>query len=141
MVEQSDEFKRTVHPRLDLLGWQSEVAWPEGHLRSDPLGEDLVVGILVDVADQSSQLSDAGGAGVGAEHAHRAGRRPEEPVEVLGEGRLAGPVRADQRHELALLDPQGNPVENLRCVRRVAEPDVLDLDGWRHKATVTHGAA
>jgi hypothetical protein len=67
-----------------------------------------------------------------AEDADRAGGRLCEPRGAVDQGRLAGPVRAEEAEELARLDLERNAAQRLDP-GRVALDQILDLQGAVHR--------
>src|SRR5439155_7748735 len=97
---------------LEVLGhahaWEQTAAF--GRLRDASL-DDLMCGGRRDVAP---------------EEADRALPRPVEPVDRAERGRLAGAVRAEQRHDLAFMHLERDPLQ--RVDRAVVGMDVVDLE-------------
>jgi hypothetical protein len=56
------------------------------------------------------------------------GRRPKEAVQVTRQRRLAGAVLADDRDQLAGIDPQLDVLERRRAIR-VRERNSFEFDG------------
>ncbi len=77
---------------------------------ADRRGEGVVVGVRVEPRD-----------------AHGAGRGPPEALEGLHGRGLAGAVGAEQRHDLAVLDRERDPVDGGELA--VTDDELVDVDG------------
>ena len=84
---------------------------------------------LEDDADALAQRP-AAAAGIEAEHLGPAAVLRAVALEDLDRGRLARAVRAEQRHDLARLDPEGDSSQ--RVARAVALAELVDLDARLH---------
>ncbi len=107
-------------------GVAAQVSRPERDLPLDRAFEQLLVGVLEHEPDRRRQPIDPFVRRGPAVEPHLAGGRPEQPVQVLDQGRLARPVLAQDRHGLAGFQPQRHPAHGLDPVR-VAMDEVLDL--------------
>src|SRR5207244_13226667 len=105
-LAEADGGERLFHPRFDRGRRESQVSRAEGDLLLDAGGEELMVGILEDVADPPGEVLEGLAGYRGPVHEDLPRRRREETVQVLGERRLAGAVPADEGDELATDDPE-----------------------------------
>ena len=134
----------------------------QGQVRPDRLVEQVAV--LRDDADGVLQRSERHVADVGPGQPHRAGVDVVEPGHQRGDGRLARTGGPDQGHHLPGQRGERNPVQHFVTAavvehrhllergqrhlvgRRVAEADVVELDGHRtvgnrHRAWPSAGSA
>src|SRR5262249_2840156 len=95
--------------------------------------EELVVGILEDVSHVLRDLLERPPRHAAAAEDDLAGRRLEEPVQVLGERRLPGAVPPDERDELALAELELDVDERLVAVW-IAVADAVERDERRAHA-------
>ena len=79
-------------PRLDLVGCHAQVAWAERQLVGDRPCEELVSRVLEHVPDVAGHASHRMRGRVQAVDDDPSRGRSQQPVEVLGERRLARPV-------------------------------------------------
>jgi hypothetical protein len=86
---EADRQKRLVDARRERVAGEPEVARPERHLVGDRRREELMIGILEDVADLACDPLERKRAEVGAVETDVTGLGLEEPVQVLRERRLA----------------------------------------------------
>src|SRR5215216_3756068 len=100
----------------DLLIGEAHVLGTEGELLLDLHLEDLRVRVLEDVADRQRHLGDRSLARVQTRHGGGPLRGLEQRVEVLDERRLAGPVLAEDSHELAPADLEVHAVQSAGAV-------------------------
>src|SRR5205814_9581371 len=119
--------ERLRDARLDLGGCEPQVLRPEGDLLLDRGREELVIGVLEDVAYALRERLEREAAQVAALEPHGALGGLEEAVQVLGERRLAGAVSADERHELARPDGEAHLGERL-VPGRVAMVEAAHVD-------------
>src|SRR5207244_4807562 len=142
MLEQADQLQRLVDASIDVGRQQSEVAWPERDFGAYPLSEDLVVRVLIHVANAARQVGQGSRTRISALHDDAASRRFEQAIEVLGQRRFAGSILADQRDELPGCYLQVHSAQHLRAARRIAKDQVVDLDRrdpLRHAARLASG--
>ncbi|KAF5042163.1 hypothetical protein DSECCO2_515470 [anaerobic digester metagenome] len=102
----------------------------ETDLAGHGVHEELVVGVLKQVPDAAGELGDLLAGGVPPADEHPPVRRLEEPDQVGGDRRLAGPVPAHQGDELTGSDSKRDVVKDPRSpvpIRR----DVVELDHGR----------
>ena len=132
-MESTDGFERLVRPRPDLGRRHAEVLEPESDLVPDERHHDLVLGILEDRRGRPGEHSRPRPAGVHPGHEHAAGEAPavemrNEPGERAKERRFPGAGRAEQRDDLARLEPKRDVLE--RRLRRsgIAELQAADVD-------------
>ena len=111
----------------DRIRRAPQVPRAEGDLPLDRSVEQLVVRVLEDEPDRGGQPVDRHRPDVGPVERHPAVCRPEEPVEMLDERRLARPVLADDRDRLARLDDERHAAQGLDA-GRVAMGQVLHHD-------------
>ena len=122
-----------IHPAADLLRGDAQVLRGEGHVLLHHVGNDLVVRVL---KDHAHPLADGEKVPlvlrVHPLHQNLAGGREQDGVHGLGQGGLSGAVVAQHRHEAALLNGEGDPVQGvfrlLALLRRVGEGDILQFD-------------
>ena len=103
--------ERGVHARPDLTRRRADVLEAEGDLVRDRPEDDLVLGILEERRNLACEVGRAEPPGVPAGDHDAALESPavevrNEPCERAEERRLAGTGRAEQRDDLAGLDPQ-----------------------------------
>ncbi len=114
---------------------EAHVGRPEGHVLAHRAEEELVVGVLEDHADPPTHLLErraVAGVDGAAAHAHVAGARRQDPVEVVHERGLAGAVRAEQRDALAGLEAEVDAEERLVAVG-VGVREAADLQHGGHR--------
>ena len=91
----------------------------------------VAVRVLEERRDVRGHGARGGVAHVEPGHADGAGRGAQEAVQELGEGGLAGPVLADDAHELAGIDVEAE-VGHAGAAPRVGEADIAEAhDGLR----------
>ena len=112
VVVEPHHVERVADGAVDLPVVHAEVARAEGDVGAHRLGEELVLGVLRDEADEPAELAALLLVG-GREpvDGHRALRRQLGAVAVLGQGRLARAGVADDRNELAVVDREADVVE------------------------------
>ena len=126
-----------AHARIDLFRGELGVFRAEGDVLIYRLLKELVLGILKDQPDLKAHVARGGLAAVNVlpVEEHGAGRRCEQPVEVLDERALAGARVADDAHELPGRDGEINIVDGdffKRCPGTVGVPEMIHPDDWRH---------
>ena len=124
--------ERCVHARPDLAGRPADVLEAEGDLVRDPAEDDLVLGILEEGCNLACEVGRAEPPGVPAGDHDPAPEPPavevrNEPRQRAEERRLARAGRAEQRHDLARLDPERDVRERGLLRARVGEREPLDL--------------
>ena len=122
--------------------WMSDALQPERHLVAHPLGDQLRLGILEHQAGVAGQLARAVVARVQAVDRHAAGQLAA--VEVRHEAergpqqrRLAAARLADDQHQLAGLDVQGDAVQRRLGHARVRVADVHEAQRGHRTAPMT----
>ena len=129
--------RRLTHARIDLLGGEAGVFRAEGDVPVHRLLKELVLGVLKDKPDLKAHVARGLLAAVNVlpVEKHGAGRRREQPVEVLDERAFAGARVADDAHELSGGNVKINIVDGdffKRCPGAVDVPEVIHPDDWRH---------
>jgi hypothetical protein len=76
------------------------------------LGPKVISGDLTDLATTDGRVTLIG----------------EEAEEDSGQGRLSCAARSDDRHSLARLNPQVDPMQGVRGVRRPARDEITHMD-------------
>ena len=82
-----------IHPMVDRLFIEPEVGWAECYVQGDSGSKDLVVRVLEYDADKLAHFADVCLGDRFAPDQYGPGCGPEDTVEMLEEGALAGPVR------------------------------------------------
>src|SRR5574341_815286 len=126
-TRQPNRLQNLSNAPVNLFWWQADLAWPEGQLFPNRQVEDLVIGILVSVADMARHFTIGDLARITTVYANAAFDRLENPVKVLHERGLSGPVLADQGHKFSAIDVQTDSPED-PLVRVIAIPKVPNLD-------------
>ena len=126
-ILKSDRAQHLVASALNLVRREVEVARTEGDLVLDGRGENLMVGVLEDVADLGGGFGRAHRGAVAPVEHHGARDRMQQAHQMLGQRGLARAVLADDRDELARRDPQIDRIEHRRSVG-VVEAERAHLD-------------
>ena len=132
-MESTDRFQRLVRPRPDLGRRHAEVLEPEGDLVPDERHHDLILGILEDRRGRPGECGRPQPAGVHPGHEHAAGEAAtvemrDEPGERPQKRRFPRAGRAEERDDLARLEPKGDVRESRLGRARIAELQPADVD-------------
>ena len=128
---ESEELDNLVDSLGDLVLGNPDVARAELELHANRSGEQLVVRVLEHVPDVGGHLLNAVFRGVDAVDNDRSCGGLEQPVEELGERRLARAVLPDDSDDLTVGDLEVNATEGDNVARRidVARPADIDRQG------------
>ncbi len=137
-------LRHAVDTAIGGVGERDELEQPPPLLRTAGGGRELLVerenlvgrvpaGEAEELGEIAELRTRRAGAGARAGHLHPAAGRTDEPDGDLDERRLAGAVRAEQAHELALLHREIDSPERLD--RAVTLGEVVDGEG-RHRPSV-----
>jgi len=117
LVVEPDRMKNLGAARLDFSFVVPEVARTKFHFGLNRIGENLMVGILEDVADLARSLGGPQRGAIAPFQRDGSGIGREQTDRHLRQRGFTRAVLADDRHELAARDCQRNFVEHARPVR------------------------
>jgi hypothetical protein len=136
-VPEADALERGAGRGHARLGRRAAVEQPLGDVlqRAHPVEQEELLEHEADRARaQAGELAVVEVGDVGAGHRDAAFRRAVERAHHVQQGRLAGPGRADDADQLAVVDPQAHAVQRAHAAA-VLLGDVLQDE--RHRGTTT----
>ena len=122
-----DPGQGLLHPLFHLIPGQAQIQRAKGHIVKHRRHEELVVRVLEHHAHRAPDLRQSGGGQGKIPDADRPLAGCQIPVQMQEQGGLARPVGADDRHRLAMGDPEGNTPQRFGAIG-IDMTQILDLD-------------